>query len=129
MAERGIKKIWVDTMIASGAIYQWGLVDQASSSTVETPTNLTTDAFGIALDDAADGEPVKILRKGRCYGIDEGGDLNLHDYVAGFNGAAEYHKLETGTQGTTGAFGRVCGDDSSTVDDLVLCDFDFINLY
>lgn len=127
MAQRGIKKIWVDSMIASGTIYQWGLVDRASSSTVISPIDQTIDPFGLALQDAADGEEIPILRIGRAYGIDKAGSLNADDYIKGA-GTSEFYKLVVGAQGTSGQCGKVVGDDATAAADLVLVDYDFINL-
>lgn len=127
MSERGLKRIWVDTMVASGTVYKWGIVNLASSSAVSTPTAVATAPFGIALDDAADGEAVPILRVGRGYVYDADGDANNGDYVASKNTSDKYHKADVATVGTTaGVFGRVVGDDASAADDLILVDVDFI---
>ena len=128
-AERGIKKIWVDSWTTSNAVYKWGVVNQTAATTVGTPAAVATQPFGIALDDGASGDVVPVMRIGRCYGIDTDGDLNRGDPVSGKNAGAEYHKLEKATvNSTAGHFGIVVGKDASTADDLVLIDVDFTNL-
>ena len=127
MSERGIKKIWVDTMVASGTVYKWGLVNLSNSNTVITPTAVATAPYGLALDDAADGEAVPVLRLGRAYVYDVAGTLNNGDYILSYDSSGGYHKAVVATVGTSlGVFGRIVGDDGAAANDLLLAEVDFI---
>ena len=124
----GIKEWCSVTMIASGACYKYGLVDLSSAKTVAVPSAATTKPFGVCMDDAADGEPVRVLLLGIFPGIDCDGDLNNGDFVLGKDNTAEYHKLEASSNGTTaGTVGRVIDTDSTLADDEKMVLWNFIN--
>ena len=126
MSQTNVDLVWVKTYEAEGTITANSLVILGTASNQAIiPSSATTHPLGVAIEDAADDEPVKVCIIGDVYIIDHVGSLNRGDRIFGSTTSSYYHTVIVATQGTHGTFGTVIGDDAATADDVVLCRVNF----
>ena len=118
---RGVQLIWTDTYNAETAVTKYGFVINGTNpNDAKLPTATGQRVLGIAMDNAAIGEPVEVVIVGRYWLIDMDGSLNIDDEVCTGDGAAEYHKGIIATSSDIVVAIVEGSDEPSTADELVL---------
>ena len=84
------------------------------------PTATGQRILGIAMDNAAIGEPVEVVIVGRYWLIDRLGSLNIGDSVCTADNAAQYHMGDIATSSDIVVAEVEGSDEGSTILDLVL---------